>query len=95
MVAVRWWRALALGGVLGMLWFVPLDWICNGDVPVLCLFRRLTGHECLGCGMTRAFFSLLHGQWEEALRYNWRCVIVFPLMAYVCARGVLKRELYV
>ena len=35
-----------------------------------CVFRRLTGIKCPGCGGTRAFKELLHGHIIEALRYN-------------------------
>jgi Protein of unknown function (DUF2752) len=35
--------------------------------PPLCPYRMLTGHSCPGCGLTRAFGSLLRGRWHEAL----------------------------
>lgn len=31
-----------------------------------CLFRRLTGIPCPGCGMTRAFAHLAKGEWAAA-----------------------------
>ena len=40
------------------------------DVPVLCTFRRLTGYGCPGCGLTRSFVFLAHGQVVEAFRMN-------------------------
>lgn len=40
------------------------------EVPVLCGFRRLTGFGCPGCGLTRSFVLLAHGQLLDAFRVN-------------------------
>lgn len=40
------------------------------DVPVLCAFRRVTGWPCPGCGLTRSFVFLAHGQLGDAFRMN-------------------------
>jgi hypothetical protein len=40
-------------------------------LPALCLWRTLTGHRCLGCGLTRSFVFLAHGQAIEAFRMHW------------------------
>lgn len=40
------------------------------DVPVVCVYRRLTGAPCLGCGLTRSFVLLVHGAWLDAFRAN-------------------------
>src|SRR5688500_13024092 len=53
----------------------------NGDrkvmIPVLeialpgtCTYQRLLGIDCPGCGLTRSFISLGHGELSEAWRYN-------------------------
>jgi len=36
----------------------------------VCEFHRLTGLNCPGCGMTRAFYALLHGDILAALQDN-------------------------
>jgi len=38
--------------------------------PVLCPFRRLTGLPCPGCGMTRSFVAVAHGDIGSAFAYN-------------------------
>lgn len=35
-----------------------------------CLFKRFTGWNCPGCGGTRAFYHLLHGELAAAWRMN-------------------------
>lgn len=35
-----------------------------------CLFYQMTGKECLGCGMTRAYQSFLYGDIRQALTYH-------------------------
>ena len=35
-----------------------------------CVFRRVTGLLCPGCGSTRALHQLLHGHIEAAIRLN-------------------------
>lgn len=43
-----------------------------------CLFHRVTGLDCPGCGMTRAAYSSLHGRWGEAFRFNPVGMVLFP-----------------
>lgn len=38
--------------------------------PVLCPFRLATGLPCPGCGLTRSWVDLLHGQLGEAMTAN-------------------------
>ncbi len=36
----------------------------------VCQFHKLTGLNCPGCGMTRALYALLHGDFSAALHDN-------------------------
>lgn len=44
-----------------------------------CLFHRFTGLHCAGCGMTRAVFATLHGEWGRAFRMNPMGMVLLPL----------------
>ena len=44
-----------------------------------CFFRKVTGLECPGCGMTRASHAFLNGRIGEAFHLNPVGMIVFPL----------------
>lgn len=56
----------------------------NGLLPG-CLFHRLTGFDCPGCGMTRATHAALHGRLGEAIRFNPLGVIVLPVVLVISA----------
>ena len=51
-------------------------------VESICLLKLITGHKCLGCGMTHAFICVLQGKFIEAFQYNFLVIIVFPIVAY-------------
>ena len=43
-----------------------------------CPFKLLTGLSCPGCGFQRALHAFLHGNWIEALQYNWFLIASIP-----------------
>ena len=60
-------RVALLGG-LGIA-YAGYAWLARGrDLPVMCPYRRLTGHRCPLCGATTALGHLLHGEPRAALR---------------------------
>ena len=48
-------------------------------------FKNITGKDCFNCGMTRAFLSIIHGQFEQAINYNWKVIFVFPYTIFIYA----------
>ena len=44
-----------------------------------CFFRKYTGIECPGCGMTRGTYAVLHGRFLEGFLFNPVGMILFPL----------------
>jgi len=59
----------AVAGMLGAAGLLLLHvWTPSDDVRYsICLWRRLLGIPCPGCGMTRAFAHLAKGEWRAAL----------------------------
>lgn len=64
-----------IGGLAVLFFFNPTT---NHFYPV-CLFHQLTGLNCPGCGMTRALYALLHGDFSTALRDNALLVLGLAL----------------
>jgi len=64
--------------------------IANVSHPI-CIFKILTGHDCWGCGMTRAFNALFDLHFREAYAFNPRIVIVAPLMLWIWINMLLKQ----
>jgi len=55
-----------------------------------CPIHKITGHECLGCGSSRAMISLLSLQIEEAWHFNKLVFIYVPLSAFFLLRDFYK-----
>ncbi|QDU28194.1 hypothetical protein ETAA8_32940 [Anatilimnocola aggregata] len=58
---------------------LPGTWF---SLPELCYFRRATGLDCPGCGLTRSFISLAHGQLLAAWHFNPAGVLLFPVVLF-------------
>lgn len=49
-----------------------------------CIFHFVTGFDCPGCGSQRALFSLLHGDFAAAFRYNAFIICLAPFLIMLC-----------
>ena len=63
-------------------------------VPIYppCIFHRVTGLNCPGCGTLRALHALLHGQLWTALHFNAFLVLSLPVFAWIGFR-FLRHEI--
>lgn len=58
-------------------------------LPELCVFHRVTGLDCPGCGMTRAFVRLFQGDWRGAYAYH---PLSLPLLAVLGVLAIVPEE---
>ncbi len=72
--------ALAVSGAVGITVLRIFDPNITGSVFPKCPFFELTGHWCIGCGMTRAAHALAHGDLSLAFSMN-------PLVVTLLALG--------
>ncbi len=56
--------------------------VIEQPLPGTCTFRSVTGKNCPGCGMTRSFISLAHGQWAAAWYFNPAGYLFFVLVVF-------------
>ena len=51
-------------------------------LPDICTFRRLSGIDCPGCGLTRSFISLGHGDMSRAWSYNPAGLLLYGIALF-------------
>lgn len=62
--------------ILGLLYAYLFE---NNIVKIPCIFNKLTGKLCPGCGITRCIISILHGDFIKAYHYNRLVFILLPI----------------
>lgn len=79
--------------LLIILYNIPVE----NSMESICIYKRITGRECFNCGMTRAFLSILHLNFQDAINYNWKVIIVFPytviIYAYTWYKYIKKEKI--
>lgn len=55
----------------------------QNTLPLSCSFLRFTGLYCPGCGMTRALYSAIHGNFKDAFSYNilWPFIVLLMMVS--------------
>lgn len=71
-----------------------LAFLVYQGLSIPCIFRKLTGLQCPGCGNTRATMALLRLEFGAVLRYNlsYPLQMLYVLRIYfVCIRNYMRR----
>ncbi len=53
-----------------------------GELSRVCAWQNLFAMDCPGCGLTRSFAALAHGQWVTAWRFNPAGWLFFAVCLY-------------
>ena len=69
--------------LLPLLFYIVVRSLVEYSPTSICLFKLLTGHNCWGCGITRAFNELFQLNFIDAYNYNPRIIIIVPLMLWI------------
>ncbi len=56
----------------------------------VCLFKNIFGIPCSGCGMTRAFLFIGHGDIYEGLRLNINSLLAFFIVISLWLHNAIK-----
>ena len=78
--------SILIVGLIG-LFFIPRDFLFN-ESPTLCIYKRLFGFDCPGCGMTRALYSFMHLDLKSAIHLNFSVLVLFPLLITEISLGL-------
>ena len=62
--------------ILGITYIILIE---KYNIKIPCIFHEITGLLCPGCGITRCFLSILHGDFVQAFRYNRLVFCLLPL----------------
>ncbi len=73
---------LAIFLIAGIIYFI----ITQFGIAIPCIFRRITGFLCPGCGISRMCISIIKLDFYSAFRYNQACFLIMPLLLSIFAR---------
>jgi len=77
--------------ILGILFYcIPKEYL--GETYPICLYRIIFNKECIGCGTTRALWSIIHFKFHDAIEYNKLIVVTFPLLIGCITHWIIKKD---
>ncbi len=68
--------------LLILLFVLYLFMINKYNFYIPCIFKKITGLYCPGCGITRCFLSLLKLDYYSAFRYNMLVFLLLPFLIF-------------
>lgn len=90
-------RKLIITGLAGVVCLAYYSLLTFFNVGIPCLFHKITGLLCPGCGITRMILAILHLDFKSAFQYNSVIFVFSPVIIYFIIRlyiSWLKSESY-
>lgn len=75
-------KIIVAGGIALLLLYFVFDPAETIWMPQ-CVFHRVTGLQCMGCGAQRMAHALLHGNLVEAMRANMFLFLSLPFIGFM------------
>lgn len=69
---------------IGILYYI---FIRVTGLAIPCIFRKITGFLCPGCGITRAILAAVRLDLAKAFAYNQFMFIALPALAYIIVKN--------
>lgn len=66
--------------VLGLLGFGYYIWLLLTDLKIPCIFNKVTGYLCPGCGITRMIMAVLRFDFKNAIEFNPALFFLLPFL---------------
>lgn len=83
----KYLRAIGILLIPIALYFIPINLFTEHQS--ICLCKLLTGHECWGCGITKAVISVIQFHFDDAIEYNKLVVVIFPLLVFLWMKNLI------
>lgn len=72
--------------VIIIAYLIPLSFI---ETRSFCIFNNLFNIKCIGCGVTRGLFNILHFNLRQAFNYNHFSLIWFSLFVLLLSNDII------
>ncbi|MBQ9833761.1 MAG: DUF2752 domain-containing protein [Bacilli bacterium] len=66
----------------------------NFSFSIDCLFHKITGYYCPGCGITRMIFSIIKLEFYQAFRYNPLVFIMLIFFVFCQVINIILKRNY-
>jgi len=71
-----------------LFYIVPISF--QNKIGSVCLFKKVTGMECWGCGTRHALYSIMNLEFLKAWHHNKMSFVVFAIFVYLWFKYVIK-----